>query len=147
VLVDKRALASSIVRDGVSAGCRRVVSSLRWQRPSASCYRREVARCADVDVSLPEKLVSRTRATLATIANPNLLAQAVTTWWTRLTDAHGIHALGRDRFMSPCGKRVPSSKALWLSASCYQAKAVRRCQGDGQWLWQQKTADSSLSMS
>ena len=81
VLVDKRALASSTVRDWVVAGCRRVVSSLRWQRPSASCYRREVARCADVEVSVPEKLVSRTRATAATIANSSLFAQAVTTWW------------------------------------------------------------------
>ena len=59
VVAGKRALASFTVRDWVVAGCRRVLSNLQWQQPSASCYRSNVARFAEVAVSVPEKLVSK----------------------------------------------------------------------------------------
>ena len=44
-----RVLVSFTVRDWVVAGCRRVVSNVRLQRPSTSCQRSKVGRFPDAD--------------------------------------------------------------------------------------------------
>ena len=104
----------------VAAALRKLLQKLRSSLCGGRCFSAREARLKKVLV------VTGVRGELQQQA---LQTRACLCKWSghgssRLAGAHRSHALGRDRVIAHCRKRVPNQKALWPSASCYQAKAV-----------------------